>query len=289
MRIKAGVATDIGRVRERNEDAFLVEPPLYVVADGMGGARGGQVASQVALETIAELPAAGPARSRTRCARRTAPCSSAPARTKVSRDGHDAHGAPGRRAGAHLAPRRGLPRVPAPRRRAAPAHGRPHPGRPDGAGGRDHRDEAEVHPHNNVLMRASAPSEGGRRRGRRRAARRRPAAALQRRPHRHGDRGPDPGDPREQRQPQQAADRLVQGREPSRRHRQHHGRRARRRGEPEADAERRAAASPSADRERCRAAASTAMVGRSESPPCGPHARASSLCDRCARRVLRVR
>ena len=55
MRIVAGVATDVGRVREGNEDAFIVEPPLYAVADGMGGARAGEVASQLALHTIAEL------------------------------------------------------------------------------------------------------------------------------------------------------------------------------------------------------------------------------------------
>jgi PPM family protein phosphatase len=59
MRIEVGSATDIGRVRERNEDSILVEPPLYVVADGMGGHRGGQVASQVALETLEELAAEG--------------------------------------------------------------------------------------------------------------------------------------------------------------------------------------------------------------------------------------
>ena len=54
MKIVAGVATDIGRVREGNEDSYLVEPPLFAVADGMGGHRGGEVASQLALETIEE-------------------------------------------------------------------------------------------------------------------------------------------------------------------------------------------------------------------------------------------
>lgn len=55
MRIEVGVATDIGRIREGNEDSYLVEPPLYAVADGMGGARGGEVASHLALDTIEEL------------------------------------------------------------------------------------------------------------------------------------------------------------------------------------------------------------------------------------------
>ncbi len=55
MRIEVGVATDIGRVREGNEDSYLVDPPLYAVADGMGGHRGGEVASELALETIESL------------------------------------------------------------------------------------------------------------------------------------------------------------------------------------------------------------------------------------------
>jgi protein phosphatase len=59
VRIEVGSATDIGRVRERNEDSILVDPPLYVVADGMGGHRGGQVASQAAIETMEELAGEG--------------------------------------------------------------------------------------------------------------------------------------------------------------------------------------------------------------------------------------
>ena len=55
MRVSVGAASDIGQVREGNEDSFLVEQPLYVVADGMGGHRGGEVASNLALETIQSL------------------------------------------------------------------------------------------------------------------------------------------------------------------------------------------------------------------------------------------
>jgi protein phosphatase len=55
MRIVVGATTDIGQVREGNEDSFLVDDPLYAVADGMGGHRGGEVASNLALQTVQRL------------------------------------------------------------------------------------------------------------------------------------------------------------------------------------------------------------------------------------------
>jgi len=50
-----GAATDVGLVREVNEDAFLADPPLFVVADGMGGHDRGDVASAYAVEELARL------------------------------------------------------------------------------------------------------------------------------------------------------------------------------------------------------------------------------------------
>ncbi len=55
MKVTAGAATDIGQVREGNEDSFILDEPLFAVADGMGGHRGGEVASKLALETVESL------------------------------------------------------------------------------------------------------------------------------------------------------------------------------------------------------------------------------------------
>ncbi len=44
--------SDTGRARRTNEDAYLARAPLFVVADGMGGAQAGEVASQAAIETF---------------------------------------------------------------------------------------------------------------------------------------------------------------------------------------------------------------------------------------------
>jgi len=50
--LKAGAATDVGRVRQINEDRFLADEALFAVADGVGGHQAGEVASQTSVETL---------------------------------------------------------------------------------------------------------------------------------------------------------------------------------------------------------------------------------------------
>ena len=52
MKLKWGATTDVGMVRQQNEDAYLAEENLYIVADGMGGHNAGEVASALAVATV---------------------------------------------------------------------------------------------------------------------------------------------------------------------------------------------------------------------------------------------
>jgi protein phosphatase len=61
MKLLVGERTDVGRVREGNEDEKLVDQRmgLYAVADGMGGHQAGEVASQTALEALRAAVSSG--------------------------------------------------------------------------------------------------------------------------------------------------------------------------------------------------------------------------------------
>jgi serine/threonine protein phosphatase PrpC len=60
--VEEAAKTDTGRQRHTNEDAYFARSPVYVVADGMGGAQAGEVAARIAAETFeTQLPDGGTA------------------------------------------------------------------------------------------------------------------------------------------------------------------------------------------------------------------------------------
>jgi len=62
--------SDVGRVRTHNEDAVLLSPPLFAVADGLGGHQAGEIASTVAIEALmANAPRRADAKSLGRAVR----------------------------------------------------------------------------------------------------------------------------------------------------------------------------------------------------------------------------
>jgi protein phosphatase len=59
VHLHSGAATDVGRVREINQDSYLASSPVFVVADGMGGHHGGEVASAIVVEEFGRLAEQG--------------------------------------------------------------------------------------------------------------------------------------------------------------------------------------------------------------------------------------
>src|SRR5699024_9174242 len=55
IRVISAAATHVGHVRATNEDSVLNAPPIYLVADGMGGHNAGEVASAIAVEEFEKL------------------------------------------------------------------------------------------------------------------------------------------------------------------------------------------------------------------------------------------
>jgi protein phosphatase len=56
---RVAAVTDPGRTRRHNEDSYVIEPPLFAIADGMGGAQAGEVASRLATAALKESDANG--------------------------------------------------------------------------------------------------------------------------------------------------------------------------------------------------------------------------------------
>jgi PPM family protein phosphatase len=56
---RVAAVTDPGRTRRHNEDAYVIDPPLFAIADGMGGAQAGEVASRLATAALKEGGADG--------------------------------------------------------------------------------------------------------------------------------------------------------------------------------------------------------------------------------------
>ena len=220
--------TDTGRQRSENEDSLFVRSPIFVVADGMGGAQAGEVASKAAAEAFdRDLPEAPPEqvlRETIEAANREihelarADPSRAGMGTTITAAIVDARERRGRDR-----PRRRQPRLPAARRQARAADPRPLAGRGDAPQGPDHRRPGRGPPA--ALDHHPRARARARRRGRRADRARRPRRrlpALLRRADDDGRRGADRR--RALRRRPRCARRCGAGRrgQPGRRARQHH-------------------------------------------------------------------
>ena len=58
IKLDIGVKTDAGKIRDNNQDAYYLSSdkskPLFIIADGMGGHKAGEIASKLAIDTISQ-------------------------------------------------------------------------------------------------------------------------------------------------------------------------------------------------------------------------------------------
>ncbi len=221
--------TDVGRQRSANEDSLVLRPPFFAVADGMGGARAGEVASAIAAEAFEGARDAGEA-AEAQLARLLREANRRIYDLAVTDESRRGMGTTLTAAKVHE--RRGEPRargrqpgVPPARRRARADHARPLPGggaralRPDhGRGGR--APPAALDHHARPRPRAG---RGGRHLHAERP-RRRPVPALLRRADVDDLRRRGRGDPAHRGDAGRRGRGPDQGRQPERRQGQHHGR-----------------------------------------------------------------
>ena len=136
MRIaEFATATHAGRVRRKNEDAYYAEAPLFAVADGMGGALAGELASRISVQTLAELVAEGTDEERLAATSGspTGAWPSARPRIRGPRDGLDGDRRARRPDGRRLCARRRFACLPVAQRGADPPLRRPLAGRRSGS------------------------------------------------------------------------------------------------------------------------------------------------------------
>ena len=102
---RASALTDTGRRRPQNEDTFVCDPPLFAVADGVGGAQAGEIASRLAAAALEERAPTLSARRRSPLsfARPTTVSTGTRSRIPPPRGWEPCHGAARRRGGRSVA------------------------------------------------------------------------------------------------------------------------------------------------------------------------------------------
>ena len=131
LRFSGVAVSHAGLVRSGNEDSGFLGPTCMLVADGVGGAAAGEVASATAAYVVSAMALADPRPTRSSAAGRgpARPGADRARRTTgpgPDRDGHHAHRARHRRRAVRARPRGRLAWLRVPRRQADPGHPRPH-------------------------------------------------------------------------------------------------------------------------------------------------------------------